>query len=363
MKEIHTPGVNDNNRYYYTNQRKVTNDSNLYNYNARYYNPDLGIFIQPDTVEGGNRFSYVGGNPVMNNDPSGNFCIPCIIGISALIGMMTTSPMASTPADTPGELAQVRQWEQTGGQEQNYMFGRMIPGVGQAMGVLELATGQDVLGRDTHGLRNILNVTDIAGMGLIASGAQNTLVTRAGEAVQARGGLRATATSLAKSPTVTRVGTNAAKNFTIGAATSGAFDVVARASLHEDVNLKEVSKIALYGGLSQSISFGLLSPNKVMGSKFGQGLASSRIGRATAWVPALAADSAIWTPQSTLSGESYFDVYKAQFGLQSGLQGSIISLDNFGERILQRNALGTKLFTALLGGVLIKNWISGDEQR
>src|SRR3990167_11549358 len=147
VKEIHTPGVNDNNRYYYTNQRKVTNDSNLYNYNARYYNPDLGIFIQPDTVEGGNRFSYVGGNPVMNNDPSGNFCIPCIIGISALIGMMTTSPMASTPADTPGELAQVRQWEQTGGQEQNYMFGRMIPGVGQAIGVLELATGQDVLGR------------------------------------------------------------------------------------------------------------------------------------------------------------------------------------------------------------------------
>jgi len=70
VKEIHTPGVNDNNRYY-TNQRKVTNDSNLYNYNARYYNPDLGIFIQPDTVEGGNRFSYVGGNPVMNNDPTG----------------------------------------------------------------------------------------------------------------------------------------------------------------------------------------------------------------------------------------------------------------------------------------------------
>src|SRR3990167_10349453 len=71
VKDARTPGVNDNSRYYYTNQRKVTNDSNLYNYNARYYNPDLGIFIQPDTVEGGNRFSYVGGNPVMNNDPTG----------------------------------------------------------------------------------------------------------------------------------------------------------------------------------------------------------------------------------------------------------------------------------------------------
>ena len=76
MKEIHTPGVNDNNRYY-TGQRKVTNDSPLYNYNARYYNPNLGIFIQPDSVEGPNRYAYVGGNPIMKNDPSGN-CIKCV---------------------------------------------------------------------------------------------------------------------------------------------------------------------------------------------------------------------------------------------------------------------------------------------
>src|SRR3989344_7751081 len=71
VKEIHTPGVNDNNRYY-TGQRKVTNDFPLYNYNARYYNPNLGIFIQPDSVEGPNRYAYVGGNPIMKNDPSGN---------------------------------------------------------------------------------------------------------------------------------------------------------------------------------------------------------------------------------------------------------------------------------------------------
>src|SRR3989338_2238037 len=71
VKEIHTPGVNDNNRYY-TGQRKVTNDSPIYNYNARYYNPNLGIFIQPDSVEGPNRYAYVGGNPIMKNDPSGN---------------------------------------------------------------------------------------------------------------------------------------------------------------------------------------------------------------------------------------------------------------------------------------------------
>src|SRR3990167_7784007 len=57
---------------YYTGQRKVTDDSDLYNYNARYYNPNTGIFIQPDSVEGPNRYAYVGGNPIMKNDPSGN---------------------------------------------------------------------------------------------------------------------------------------------------------------------------------------------------------------------------------------------------------------------------------------------------
>ncbi|OGK17643.1 hypothetical protein A3D80_02895 [Candidatus Roizmanbacteria bacterium RIFCSPHIGHO2_02_FULL_40_13b] len=63
-----------NNRYY-TGQRKLPGDT-LYNYNARFYNPMLGIFTQPDTVEGPNRFAYVGGNPIMATDPSGHFACP-----------------------------------------------------------------------------------------------------------------------------------------------------------------------------------------------------------------------------------------------------------------------------------------------
>src|SRR3989344_1952091 len=59
-----------NNRYY-TGQRKVPGD-NLYNYNARFYNPTLGVFTQPDTVEGPNRFAYVSGNPITFADKSGN---------------------------------------------------------------------------------------------------------------------------------------------------------------------------------------------------------------------------------------------------------------------------------------------------
>jgi len=55
----------------YTGQRKDFS-SDLYFYNARYYNPMTGNFISADKAEGPNRYAYVGNNPVMRNDPSGN---------------------------------------------------------------------------------------------------------------------------------------------------------------------------------------------------------------------------------------------------------------------------------------------------
>src|SRR3989338_343823 len=59
-----------NNRFY-TGQRRIDH-SPLYNYNARFYNHTLGVFTQPDTVEGPNRFAYVSGNPITFADKSGN---------------------------------------------------------------------------------------------------------------------------------------------------------------------------------------------------------------------------------------------------------------------------------------------------
>ncbi len=51
----------------------------LYYYNARYYDPALGAFISPDTIVPDptnlldyNRYSYVRGNPLKYNDPSGH---------------------------------------------------------------------------------------------------------------------------------------------------------------------------------------------------------------------------------------------------------------------------------------------------
>lgn len=56
----------------YTGQRKVSDDSSVYNYNARYYNPTSALFIQPDSVRGPGRYTYVSGNPIQGTDPSGH---------------------------------------------------------------------------------------------------------------------------------------------------------------------------------------------------------------------------------------------------------------------------------------------------
>ena len=62
----------------YTGQKDIAN-TGLMDYNARMYSPELGRFIQPDTIVPGatnsqawNRFSYTQNNPVNNIDPSGH---------------------------------------------------------------------------------------------------------------------------------------------------------------------------------------------------------------------------------------------------------------------------------------------------
>src|SRR5258708_2190655 len=56
-------------------------------YNARYYDPVVGVFLAADTVQGNpqglNPYAYVGGNPETKNDPTGNgpFDPPLVIGL------------------------------------------------------------------------------------------------------------------------------------------------------------------------------------------------------------------------------------------------------------------------------------------
>nr|MBP6739833.1 RHS repeat-associated core domain-containing protein [Leptospiraceae bacterium] len=65
-------------RHKFTGQQ-LDNESGLYYYNARYYDPALGRFITADSVtdaggdpDGMNAYMYAGGNPVRFNDPSGH---------------------------------------------------------------------------------------------------------------------------------------------------------------------------------------------------------------------------------------------------------------------------------------------------
>ncbi len=69
---------------------RFDSSTGLYYYNARYYDPHLGRFIQPDTLvpdplnpQAWNRFSYVYNNPATYNDPSGHF-IPAAVAVPLL---------------------------------------------------------------------------------------------------------------------------------------------------------------------------------------------------------------------------------------------------------------------------------------
>jgi RHS repeat-associated protein len=97
--------------YRYTGQLEQA-DVNLYYYNARWYDPALGRFIQADTIvpEPGSaksydRYMYVNNNPVRYTDPSGHI-IPDEIDWPWDRGYKPATPKAPTPTPTPTPKAQ-----------------------------------------------------------------------------------------------------------------------------------------------------------------------------------------------------------------------------------------------------------------
>jgi RHS repeat-associated protein len=77
----YTSGTNPS-EYTYTGQYSYTNDFGLMYYNARFYDPSLGRFAQADSIipsglQGLDRYTYVGNNPVNYIDPSGNVPVDC----------------------------------------------------------------------------------------------------------------------------------------------------------------------------------------------------------------------------------------------------------------------------------------------
>jgi len=87
--EIYETGERVNRRY--TGQ-EIDDSTGLYFYNARYYDPSLGRFIQADTIvpnprnpQSFNRYAYTYNNPINYTDPSGH-CPVCIIAVASAIG-------------------------------------------------------------------------------------------------------------------------------------------------------------------------------------------------------------------------------------------------------------------------------------
>jgi RHS repeat-associated protein len=74
----------------YTGQREESGIG-LYYYNARWYDPALGRFIQADTIVPGagnavawDRYAYAGNNPLIYNDPTGH-CFGILLGVDTAI--------------------------------------------------------------------------------------------------------------------------------------------------------------------------------------------------------------------------------------------------------------------------------------
>ena len=77
---------NEKTKYQYTGQYSYVSDFGLHFYNARWYDPYLNHFTQPDTIvpdpynpQDWNRYSYARNNPLQYTDPSGHSA-DCAVG-------------------------------------------------------------------------------------------------------------------------------------------------------------------------------------------------------------------------------------------------------------------------------------------
>ena len=103
-------------KHQYTGQVSHETELGLYFYKARFYDPGLMRFIQPDTDvpkkpdgSGLDRYAYASNNPVRYTDPSGHFpVIPILIGLglayigySVAIDILSVAPVKADLAPEP----------------------------------------------------------------------------------------------------------------------------------------------------------------------------------------------------------------------------------------------------------------------
>ena len=158
----------------FTGQRWEAN-LGLYDYRARFYDPTLGRFLQPDPIvpEPGNpqalnRYAYVYNNPLRYTDPTGHcpWCIALAIGV-VFVGALLYPDIAYAP-DLSADLSRLPPSE-------SHAFERFVaanlPGLDTANDLATLALGRDPLLREevSYGSREWW-LTGVAVLGVGISG-------------------------------------------------------------------------------------------------------------------------------------------------------------------------------------------------
>ncbi|MBU0644274.1 MAG: hypothetical protein KJ731_10520 [Alphaproteobacteria bacterium] len=221
-------------------------DAGLQYLNARYYDPRLGLFIQPDWLDptqqgvGTNRFSYSFNDPVNLRDPSGN--------ASAGVGAKVSADFYSEDHDNhelPNHIKRLTE------EERKERFGEGLvwddPKTGfYARAYLDVKTGEIILGyRGTDDFDGT-DMDDNVGQGLVGRSSQYDQAIALAQAVAASGGVasRAEGLSFAGHSLGGGLATAAALSFpSKDRRYAHAFDP---AGLHLSSNFKSI----VYGGLA-----------------------------------------------------------------------------------------------------------------
>jgi RHS repeat-associated protein len=158
----------------------------LYDYRARFYDPALGRFLQPDPLvpepgnpQGLNRYAYVYSNPLRYTDPTGHcpWCIALAIGI-VFVGALLYPDIAYAP-DLSADLSRLPPSE-------THAFERFVaanlPGIDTANDLATLTLGRDpLLGEEVpYGSREWW-LTGVAVLGVGLSGSAGRKAGKAAE--------------------------------------------------------------------------------------------------------------------------------------------------------------------------------------
>lgn len=153
---------------FFTSHRKLQ-DVSLYHAGARMYSPTLGLFIQPDRAAGfNNKYAYAGNNPILMNDPDGNFVFLAALAIVGIAGFLMTTPIKDSPAyPNPQFDENVAHWQATGGPRESMSLLRLNPIAGFAFATSELATGRDTISGEQLNLGDkVLNTVEVAALAI-----------------------------------------------------------------------------------------------------------------------------------------------------------------------------------------------------